>query len=694
MMKIPQMPQPKGEYILFAGGLDTETPRWNIRPGALRDSQNYEIGLNGGYTEIVGYERFDGQTSPSDAQYGILQVTISGEFSVGDEVIQQNTAAAGTVVAVVTTETPNYLVLTKTSGTFNDSDDLEVSASVEGTSLSALSLSGASTNQLDAQYINLAADEYRGDIAEPTGAGRILGVVFYNDVVYCFRNNAGATAANLWKSSASGWDQVDLGYELEFTSGGTYEIAEGDTITGATSTETATVTRVVLESGSWSGGDAAGRLIFSTASGAFQAENLDVGANSNVATISGDATAIALQPNGRYVFDIKNFGGQIGTKRVYGCDGVNQGFEFDGTVYTPINTGMDEDRPVHVVVHKKHLFFAFGSSAQHSGPGTPYIFSPVFGAAELATGDDITGFMVEPGDSGGATLGIYNRNTTHMLYGSSSADWQLVEYREEVGAYAHTIQQAGTTFFLYDQGITNLQTTQRFGNFSHATVSNIIKSYINTRRFNAIASTINRNKSQYRLFFSDGSAIYMTLNQNGIAGFMPIVFPNPVTCIHSAEDSTGRERTFFGSTNGMVYELDKGTSFDGEEKEAYMIFHYLFSKSIRTNKKYVDITFEVEGEGYSEFDFSYELGYGSTRIPQPSSVTESLDLSLSVNWDDSVLWDTAVFWDGQSLLPSVFKLNGTAENIGLIIRKNSDYFKPTQFNGALLRHLPRRQLRS
>jgi len=87
------------------------------------------------------------------------------------------------------------------------------------------------------------------------------------------------------------FDQTDLLGEFTFTSGGTYEITPGDTITGATSGSTAVVSRVHLTSGSWAGGDAAGTIrVTGTPSGAFSAENINVGANSNVATLAGDIT--------------------------------------------------------------------------------------------------------------------------------------------------------------------------------------------------------------------------------------------------------------------------------------------------------------------------------------------------------------------------------------------------------------------
>jgi hypothetical protein len=76
---------------------------------------------------------------------------------------------------------------------------------------------------------------------------------------------------------------------LAFTSGGTYQIKYGDVVTGVTSAKTMTVNFVRVTSGSWAGGDAAGYLL-GTPSGAYQAENLNVGAETNVATIAGDAT--------------------------------------------------------------------------------------------------------------------------------------------------------------------------------------------------------------------------------------------------------------------------------------------------------------------------------------------------------------------------------------------------------------------
>lgn len=678
-----RLPQPALQDIEFTGGLDLVTPPFKAKPGTCRQAQNFEIGINGGYDRISGYERYDGRPSPSDAQYAIIDCTFSAAVAVGSTVTGLTSGATAEVIAV----TADYLAVTRVAGAFTEGESLQVAAVTVATATSGEIIDGADTPLLHAIYRNLAADVYRADIAAVPGSGRVLGVWMLNDVKYAFRNNVAGTAAVLYRSSGSGWQAVSLGRELAFTSGGTTAIAEGDTITGATSAASAVVTRVVLESGSWASGDAAGRLIFASQTGIFQAEDLNVGASLNLATIAGDSSAIALLPDGRYEMVTHNFGGQAGTSRIYGCDGVNRGFEFDGTVFVPIRTGMANDAPTHVICHKNHLFFSFAGSAQHSGIGAPYQWTIITGAGEIAVGDDITAFASETGSEGGAALGIYSRNSIHILYGSSSADWQLVRYRDEVGAYAYTVQQVGSTLMLDDRGLMSLATTQAYGNFTHSSISQLIHPWIIAQKRIATGSCIVRDKNQYRLFCSDGYSIYVSFIGNKLVGMMPALFPNPVRCIFSLENSEGAEEIFFGSDDGMVYQLEKGNSFDGEAIEAFLMLHFLHMGNPRLIKRYMDCALEIQGDGYAELNFSYELGYASHLIPQPNAVNTETNFA-AVRWD-TFTWDT-FFWDGVTLMPSYLKMNGSAENVSLIIQSNSDYFAPVKLSGAILRYLPRR----
>lgn len=86
-------------------------------------------------------------------------------------------------------------------------------------------------------------------------------------------------------------------WTIPFTSGGTYEIETGDTITGASSSVTAFVQTVTLATGTWAGADAAGTLTIRRLTGDFSAENFNVDANLNVATTTGVETYSAAITN-------------------------------------------------------------------------------------------------------------------------------------------------------------------------------------------------------------------------------------------------------------------------------------------------------------------------------------------------------------------------------------------------------------
>ena len=155
-----RLPSPRLDYLPFDGGYDTETSGWDVKPGRLRSALNYEVGLRGGYRDVTGYERFDGQPAPSSATFYTMSVEITGSFSVGDT-ITGGTSAETAEIAAVIEESQDYLVITKVSGAFTLGEDLEVSATKEGEVAAIAVLSGGATPQLLAQNKNYAADIYR-----------------------------------------------------------------------------------------------------------------------------------------------------------------------------------------------------------------------------------------------------------------------------------------------------------------------------------------------------------------------------------------------------------------------------------------------------------------------------------------------------------------------------------------------------
>ena len=673
----------KYDLIRLNGGLDQVTPTLSLPAGVARRAANFECSITGGYTRIAGYERFDGRPNPSDANYNILVCTFISSVSVGATITGALSAATGKVIFVDATT----IVTTKETGTFLNGEIVRISS----TNVATISVvQGVSADGLtDATYRNLAADDYRADITLVPGSGRILGVSFYNGVVYAWRNNSGGTAAVLYKSSTSGWINVPLGKELRFNTG-TALFLDGDTVTGASSGATGVVARVVLQSGTAGAGTAAGRLILSSSTGTFTSgENLTVSGGVK-AKAGGAATQITLAPSGRYETVVANFGGGTANYKIYGADGVNRGFEFDGTTFVPIETGMAVDTPNHIAFHKQHLFLSFGASLQFSGLGYPYQWSPLLGAGELAMNAQVTNLLTLPGDQTSGALAVYTRSDTSVLYGTSSANFSLSTFNTGTGAIAYTAQNMDQAYVLDDRGIVSLGTTLNFGNFLPASLTMNLRPFIQQNRDTAAGSLVNRDKGQYRIFFSNGNALYLTVLNGKLLGSMPVQFAHAVSCCVEGETPTGNTSQFFGSTNGFVYRLDAGTSFDGDPIPANLNLVFTSTGSPRMLKRYRKASVELTGNSYTEIQFGYDLGYRTNAIDQPLDETYENDLRSGF-WD-SMIWDNFV-WDGTDISPSEIEVNGTAENMSVRISSNSDLFPQFTVNSIIVHYTPRRGLR-
>ena len=682
------MPKTDADYYPLRGGLDLVTPRITVDPGRVFDCSNYEPDAVGGYRRINGFERTDGRPSPTAAQYWVMSINLTGAIADGDTVTGVSSGATGRALGLFDSDTT--LVLGRVSGTFQDGEALQVTGVTQATATSTAGLNGAELPSDNADYKLLAANDRRADIQAVPGSGPIRGGFVYQDVNYVFRGNAGATAGLMYRETAGGWQQVTFGRQRQFTNA-TGQINPGDTVTGATSGASAVVVRAMLRTGTWSSAGV-GTLIFANVTGAFQnGENVQVGGVTKVVANGGD-TAITRLPGGRIESVLDNFTGAVTTKRIYGCDGVNLGFEFDGTTYAPIRTGMTVDTPSHVAVHKSHLFYSFDGSLQYSGLGTPYSWTVLTGAAEIAMGDTITGILTQTGNSAGASLAVFTKGRTSILYGSSSADFNLVPSVYDLGYAANTLQLVGNdTYGLTPRGIQALITTLNYGDFQYAALSFLIQPLLQRKLGLQTASVSLQAKNQYRIYFSDNTGLVFGLTGAKVSGILPLDYGIPVRCMWNATLSTGEEVTYFGSDDGFVYRDNIGTSFDGEDIEAWIrpVFNNL--KSPRYRKQYRRAVFEVQCDGYSRVNATYDLGYANPQVTPPGPQPDQTLLGNGGYWDQFI-WDEFT-WDTMMVADAQLSLDGAENNIGFLFYSKRAQDNPHVIQGVNLLYSPRRLTR-
>ena len=602
-----------------------------------------------------------------------------------------------------------------------------------------------------------AIEDQRGIIEIVPGEGSVLGVWVFSGDTYAFRNKSGGATAGMYKSTPTGWDEVDLGTALNFdgttTNGefvvgsiitgaggavgtvaavsyyglwelggkgsvvltgisgtfvddenllsptlafdaGTTEIKIDDVITGVTSGITATVKQVNVASGAWDDDDAAGYLSITGNTGTWtdgekiqvsSADRADVNGASQpssrtLAKADGTQYAQTLDPGGKYEFVTYNFSGKTTGISMYGVNTIGKSFSYDGTTFIKISTGMDTDTPEHIIAHKNHLFLSFpGGSIQHSSIREPLQWSPITGAAEIALGEEVSGFSTELKE----VMSIFTRNDTYMLYGSSAADWNLTRFHQGSGAIPYTMQKMDQTFFLDDRGITSIFTVQYYGDFQTSVASSQIDPYIQKKKSSAILSLRVRGKNQYRLFFNDKTGLAMTYMNRQNVGIMPFTMSNQLNCCCSGEDANGFEVLYGGFDDGYVRRIDSGTSFDGVAVDSFIRSSYHSYGSPQVKKRFREIGLEINADTSTTLTVYPTFDYGGTFSPRSSQAATSYDVSVTADeWnEDDVSNDTT----GVTVVASErIKISGIGTNMGMIIKNSSIYDKPITLQGAVV----------
>lgn len=136
----------KTKYFRLKGGLNLVDAPMDIPQGMLLGGVNYELLTRDGLRRLSGYERFDGQASPSDASYWILDfdtgTDIETPFSAPEigATAQGGTSGATGEVGLVVTESGSfelgtavgYIVLFNVSGTFASGEAITFTGADDG----------------------------------------------------------------------------------------------------------------------------------------------------------------------------------------------------------------------------------------------------------------------------------------------------------------------------------------------------------------------------------------------------------------------------------------------------------------------------------------------------------------------------------------------------------------------------------
>lgn len=335
-----------------------------------------------------------------------------------------------------------------------------------------------------------------------------------------------------------------------------------------------------------------------------------------------------------------------------------------------------------IALHQNHLFLGFEQgSLQFSGIGDPNNWDAATGGAgEIGVSQIITGLTSGRGN----VLHIACRDSMQGLYGSSAQQFQLKTTLPSSGCKAYSLQSFMEPYFVAERGITSLQASNDFGDFTPFQSGAAIEPLFTESGYAArvVASMVSKQYAQYRVFFDDRTGVYYTPN-----GSTTVEFPDQVEVTDAAEFSSGEEALLFGGSQGVVYRLDNGAdSFNGLSIRAFIALAYTDLGQPNVRKRFrrsfwdigsgTDLTISVKPEfdfgvpdagPHERFYLDYRLGGGLWGVD---------------NWDE-------IAWSAPILANEPAEVGGTGSSINFAIFSDS-VSESHVIYGYTLHYQPRR----
>jgi hypothetical protein len=560
-------------------------------PGSARVLKNFEPSITGGYKRIEGFAKYSTSFVPS---HGEPKVHGSGQTGT--------TLVVGNIFA--TPLEAQQFTISGVTGTYT----------IAGGGVAYDSTNKRVTLTLTTSLASSPAD--KASITFTSHSGKILGLASWQGTALAARggdiySSTGSTWTKISKPSygtvlVNGASQTGSSLIIDgITSGGP---RQGDTFTlaGVNKIYTVLANATVVSGGT--------TLSINPALDSSPADN------AAVTWLSVDRSSQVKLRFTKYRI--------AGVEKIAGVDSFNYPFIYDGTTFSEVTGSTDLEGSEFIAFHKNQMFFAKGNTLTFTAPYTDSDTTAVNGGGVIAVGAQITGIIVFR-----EALIIFTERTINQLVGNTIADFVLQPITRNVGCVASdTIQEiGGDVIFLGPDGLRLFTLTDRVGDFNLGLVSKPIQTQLTDliATCSSFSSILIRQKSQYRLLgFSD---TVTAASAKGILGTQTA--SNDTSSISWAELSGIRayvadsnyvnaaEIVVFSNTDGFVYQMESGNSFNGENITATFSTPFVFMDDPRIRKTMYKLFLYTDPRGSVDVNVSMKFDFDTLGSIQPNAIS-------------------------------------------------------------------------
>lgn len=268
---------------------------------------------------------------------------------------------------------------------------------------------------------------------------------------------------------------------------------------------------------------------------------------------------------------------------------------------------------------------------------------------------------------------------------ATGVDFIVDTYSDRSGAIWNTAQRVlGTILFCDDRGISTLETTSAYGDFSANVISKNAQRTYESGRDNIIGAIVNRDRNQYKICSDNGKGIVVTFKADKtVKGMTTFSYPDFPYC--------GYECKWIGGVDGNVYKLHDGAqSFNLAPIVASFNTSY-FTYNTPTNfKTFKRGLLELTADRGTAINFKPIFDYQASTTPK--AFEESLDTS---DYTVGGIWGPEgdpwgiFYWQGAAESREWIYFPGIGANMSLNFYTSTRYYTPHVFHNIIISYAQR-----
>lgn len=380
----------------------------------------------------------------------------------------------------------------------------------------------------------------------------------------------------------------------------------------------------------------------------------------------------------------KTSGGAYQTEEVEG-DAADGDYPF-----LPSDT--DTEFPIRSHLFNDRLFLAFPNGyVTHSQTGLGKTTGAVqeWNPAVSTAGDwyfaggEVSDMIIAP-----STLVVFLDSQIHLIKLSNpdvvtGIDMVSEVFSELSGAIANTAKRIlGTVVFCDDRGVTTLEASDVYGDFSAKSISKKVQNTYQTFKDTIVGTVVDRNKNQYIIYFSNGQGLTITFaNNKKVKGAHKF---NTKLGLSFVREWPKESKRFLGSSEDTFVRVqhDDAQSFNGSVIEAFFSTAFFHYGTPTTYKNFKRILLELEAGQGQIFSVGCAFDYSGSGIHKAGTFNTTPVPATGGTWGVSV-WNHFTWGVGAALTQDYTYIRGTGVNMGFTVKSSTKYYDPHVIHNAI-----------